>query len=159
MSACSVDGCERPFLARGFCRLHYTRAFIAARGDVGGPDLFKPHIGRTQCAVEGCSKPRGSHQGFCKTHASRWLRHGSVEPRFGPREHGEFRTYAHGCRCDLCRAASRERQHRVLTALKAHVERAPHGTESAYRNWGCRCEPCKVAGAVATYKRRHKTAA
>ena len=30
---CSVDGCDRPYRARGLCKLHYDRAWTAARAD------------------------------------------------------------------------------------------------------------------------------
>lgn len=39
MKTCSVEGCERPYAARGYCRMHYQRAY--KKGDVGGAGPVK----------------------------------------------------------------------------------------------------------------------
>jgi hypothetical protein len=72
--------------------------------------------------------------------------------RANPREHGEFRTYAAGCRCDDCRRANRERCYAIFAEMReAGLPDGDHrhGTVNAYKNWGCRCEPCTVANTEA----------
>ena len=73
--------------------------------------------------------------------------------------HGTRSTYNHsGCRCDPCKAATRDykRQQRTI-----HRNLEPpantHGTASTYSNWGCRCDQCKQAMSDANradYQRR-----
>jgi hypothetical protein len=60
---CSVEGCERPHLARGWCSLHYQR--WQSTGDVQVPV-------RRMCSVEGCDRPYKA-RGWCRTHYARWL--------------------------------------------------------------------------------------
>ena len=73
-----------------------------------------------------------------------------------PLVHGTRRAYGgqHMCRCDECRAENRRTQQKRKNAILAKwIEGRgdemdiPHGTESGYQNWYCRCDPCKAAGA------------
>lgn len=58
--------------------------------------------------------------------------------------HGTLTRYQyHGCRCDECRRANREKQ----AALKGKP--APTHSVSGYRNYGCRCDVCREAHAHA----------
>ena len=59
---CSIQDCENPAVARGWCSSHYARWY---RG--GG-------LGQT-CAVEGCPKPVNA-RGWCSSHYSHWRKHG-----------------------------------------------------------------------------------
>lgn len=158
--ACAVEGCGRAHIARGFCRLHYTRAFLGVSGEVGGPELLKSPAGRSGCLAEGCAQPRASREGYCRTHVARWRRAGSLEPPpVVPPRHGTNAMYAlHGCRCDWCRAEHAARARRVRASLRARPEDAPHGTPSAYGNWGCRCDLCRNAWADAFRRRRREMA-
>jgi len=77
---CSVDGCEKPFHARGWCSYHYNRAY--ATGDPTTPRKKRgAKVGaavRDECLVQGCSTlvgPSGA-RGYCSTHYSRWRRSG-----------------------------------------------------------------------------------
>jgi hypothetical protein len=58
--------------------------------------------------------------------------------------HGTRGRYCRGCRCADCTAAN-------LQGARLLKGRTPtrHGTESAYRNYACRCEPCRRAGSIA----------
>ena len=56
--------------------------------------------------------------------------------------HGELRKYVAGCRCDLCRQASTQRDRDRKAGLIA--TKSQHGTHTRYRN-GCRYEPCVLA--------------
>lgn len=58
-------------------------------------------------------------------------------------EHGTLARYgsrSHGCRCDECRRANRERSQ----ALRDSGDPPNHGL-SGYVNYGCRCKTCKEA--------------
>lgn len=73
---CSIQGCDKPKWARGWCGTHYQR--WRTTGDVGGAELLlaKP---KGRCSVDGCRKP--AHYGLaqlCKGHYLRRMRHGSV---------------------------------------------------------------------------------
>lgn len=39
MKTCSVDGCDRPFVAKGCCQMHYIRLY--RKGEVGGSGPMK----------------------------------------------------------------------------------------------------------------------
>ncbi len=54
---CSVDGCRRRCLCRGFCNIHYQK------------------LARPKCRVNGCEKSRVVG-GFCDPHGSRFRRTG-----------------------------------------------------------------------------------
>ncbi|MFD7996887.1 WhiB family transcriptional regulator [Streptomyces mexicanus] len=66
--------------------------------------------------------------------------------------HGDYRTYAKGCRCRDCREAKT-----AYTAVwrdtrfgdAAGADQAGHGKQSTYRNYGCRCQLCKAANTAA----------
>lgn len=65
---CSIDGCENPHRARGWCAAHYSR--WQKHGD--------PNLGRTTaatCSVDGCENPPLS-RGWCEAHYRRWRRYG-----------------------------------------------------------------------------------
>ena len=71
---CSVDGCERPVKARGWCAMHHQRWLKH-----GDPETRvkrgRPEKHARGCKVDGCE---GKHagKGYCKRHYNRWLRHG-----------------------------------------------------------------------------------
>ena len=66
--------------------------------------------------------------------------------------HGLASTYRnpeYGCRCEACTRANTER---ARTEQASRRKRQPpsgsHGRYTTYTNWGCRCGPCKAAGAA-----------
>lgn len=79
--------------------------------------------------------------------------------------HGTANGYNNlGCRCDRCRAAwaayVNDRNHRTGRHVPRDVYLAemadrpiPHGTESGYRDRGCRCRWCRDASAYARRRR------
>lgn len=68
-SICSVDGCEKPHVARGFCGTHYKRW----RRDNPKPEQKR----RKKCKVDGCD--RLSHvRGMCGKHSYRFTANGCV---------------------------------------------------------------------------------
>lgn len=75
--------------------------------------------------------------------------------------HGDYRTYAKGCRCTDCRAANAKRQRgqqRRRVADPEAADRAGHGNASTYQNYGCRCRPCTEANSAKSlaYKARRR---
>lgn len=73
------------------------------------------------------------------------------------RRHGTVTGYKYGCRCERCRAASREARNKgaamererrkgVLADMAADPRHPSHGTYTGYRDYGCRCEKCRRAG-------------
>ena len=68
---CSVAGCDEPHLSRGFCKLHYRRA-------LSGLPLEAPKRPRWDtgvCSVAGCEQQTYG-RGWCKLHYYRERRHG-----------------------------------------------------------------------------------
>jgi hypothetical protein len=59
---CSVDGCDRPHAARGFCKHHHSLWMREKTGRV--------------CSVEGCGKP-ADKRGLCGCHYFRLRKHGT----------------------------------------------------------------------------------
>jgi len=109
---CSIEGCERPHIARGWCATHYSRrrrgqdltASVRIRGRVG-------------CEVDGCDR-RHAENGLCGTHASRW--------RDGRDLTAPVRVVApgRGCSVDGC-----TRPHAALGLCRTHHERQLKGRD------------------------------
>lgn len=68
---CTIGGCERPAVSRGWCATHYKR--WRRTGTTADPVR-----GPTTCTVEGCTAPTDA-RGLCHGHHQRWLRTGSVQ--------------------------------------------------------------------------------
>lgn len=73
--ACSVDGCTRPYLAKGYCRMHYWRW---KKSGATGPVETVRILGR-KCSVEGCERKHVAF-GLCMMHRERKRRTGEVGP-------------------------------------------------------------------------------
>ena len=70
---CTIEGCDRVILCRGWCRPHYRRW-----SDYGDPEYVKPPAVVAPCSIDGC--PSDSHaKGWCKSHYERWRRTGDPE--------------------------------------------------------------------------------
>lgn len=73
MRTCSVEGCEHPLYAKGFCNTHYNR-------HLDGRPLDAPIQSRSgrmvaECQVDGCTT-HAFARGWCQRHYYRWKRHG-----------------------------------------------------------------------------------
>lgn len=74
---CSVAGCDRDVVARGWCSAHYFR--WRKHGDV----LADRPVGQRRSRSRHCSVPRCGRvvkaRGWCRVHYERWRRFGSVQ--------------------------------------------------------------------------------
>jgi hypothetical protein len=70
---CSVDCCDRPMKAKGYCRSHYLRHWKGL--PVEGP-IRLTIKGRT-CSIEGCNE-KHEGRGMCAMHYMRWKKYGSA---------------------------------------------------------------------------------
>lgn len=77
---CSVEGCDRPHLARGLCRKHYQRW-----KKHGTTELAQVAPGGRLCSVEGCEIVGVLREELCQKHYRRLKRTGTTElaPRTG----------------------------------------------------------------------------
>lgn len=77
---CSVDGCGKKVIAKGWCQEHYDRM-----RRYGTLEPFPKKI-RGTCSIAGCNKPNYA-RGWCSTHWARWKNHGDplwVRPKKEP---------------------------------------------------------------------------
>lgn len=103
---CSIEGCGKPYNAKGWCSPHYKRAYMT--GDPLTPrkprGQNKHAVARMICKIEGCATLVGSGgaRGFCATHYSRLLRTGSPGParRLNSSRSGECSVG--GCNKPIC---------------------------------------------------------
>lgn len=69
---CAIDGCERPYRARGWCATHYARW-----KSHGTPD-DRPI--RTRCSADDCEQaPRSQSAEYCEKHYYRMRRNGTLK--------------------------------------------------------------------------------
>ncbi len=80
-----------------------------------------------------------------------------------PVPHGTGSRYSyHGCRCELCTEAHRNRaaetRRKRRAAVAAGTTPVPHGTANGYQNYYCRCDDCREAERVWQRQRRGRAA-
>lgn len=117
---CTVEGCDRPNKARGYCQTHYMQY---QRGVPITP-IIKVRVRDRDpiCTVDGCDKPEQSN-GLCGMHLQRTYRHGSTDFRSrqtnGPRRPCGFpdcdRPMYYGGYCQKHIMRSRKAQGHGLT--------------------------------------------
>lgn len=74
---CSVDGCDRSTVARGYCSGHYQR--VRKYGTPGSPSLrpSTAHESGMMCSVDGCDRAvLVAARMLCQAHYKRWQRWG-----------------------------------------------------------------------------------
>jgi hypothetical protein len=70
VKVCSVEGCGRKYVARGYCALHYAQKHKAREFD----GTIKER--RSVCCIDGCNNKHWQH-GYCKHHFNKLV----VSPR------------------------------------------------------------------------------
>ena len=80
---CSIDGCDKPHIARGFCGCHYRRWKKYGRPNGSAPPRVRP-----VCSIEDCSEPHNA-RGWCVFHYSRWRETGNPLTPLQQAEKGE----------------------------------------------------------------------
>lgn len=75
MTSCSIEGCEKQFYARTWCRMHYARWMNTGRTDLV-PRVRKE---RGSCSVDGCEKVEKT-RGMCGMHTERVRNGVSLDP-------------------------------------------------------------------------------
>lgn len=71
--------------------------------------------------------------------------------------HGTEHGHRRGCDCEPCAVGHREfvRTHQVSRFARGLApDDKRHGTENGYRNWGCKCAPCRAANAAKSARQR-----
>lgn len=74
---CSVPGCEKKFVARDLCEMHYRR--LRAHGNVGSAEPLTHPFGTFQCSIESCNVASVAC-GMCQRHYTNLRRHGHAVP-------------------------------------------------------------------------------
>lgn len=72
---CSIDGCEKPVVGRGWCSTHHKRWCLY--GDPCAPDRRQK---RGICSYDGCNSPNTAHS-FCSKHYQRFMKFGDPSIR------------------------------------------------------------------------------
>lgn len=85
-SKCSVDGCLRESLAKGWCKPHYSRA--RANGGDPGPAEIMPKIRGRVCDFEGCVNRHDSN-GLCTAHNYQRNKGQELHPLEARRSHSD----------------------------------------------------------------------
>lgn len=109
---CSVDGCDRPLHAYGYCSMHRRR--VRKSGDPGPAGTTRISVKGFICRIDGCDLPVDSLW-LCKLHYERQRRHGDTGPVgriLAPRGSGYIHP-THGYRM-IRRNGQQLREHRIV---------------------------------------------
>lgn len=74
---CSVEACDRPVNARGWCAAHYLQWRKTGATTEAPIRRYARSLNLTTCAVDDCDRPQYA-RGWCRTHYARWTRTGSA---------------------------------------------------------------------------------
>jgi hypothetical protein len=78
VKTCKVEGCGKPFLARGFCGMHYRRWRLGDK-TITADSMSRAHpYGGAPCSVPHCDS-LARENGMCAKHAQRVRRYGDPD--------------------------------------------------------------------------------
>lgn len=106
-AVCSVEGCERPMSARGWCEAHYYR--VRRTGSTGPAEIWDRK--RPTCSVPGCDAPHRAH-GYCLNHGRHVEKGGHPDHVGDVVHHGEANGTWLGDDCGYTAAHDRVRRRR-----------------------------------------------
>lgn len=112
---CSIDECERPARARGWCARHYQRWKL--KGDPGPAHTMRQWPAPETCTVEGCEKPHFAG-GYCDMHRWRVRTHGNPGPAREMKPHRSVKAAPVECKVPGC-----VRMAQVKGLCRLHYER------------------------------------
>jgi hypothetical protein len=132
MAECSVDECDRPVKARGWCMTHYVR--WRKNGDPGPAQIKARSYADVDCLVDGCAKRPYGHQ-MCQRHWQTWKTHGDPE----------YVYTRPVCSVDGCDDEAREHGwcHRHATRVRRHGSPGEAGKQHAVNYTG---QVCSIDG-------------
>lgn len=113
MRLCEIEGCERVYVARGLCGMHYQR--WKKHGDA----TYTPRLHRDAlCDAEGCDRNAWYSTGYCTMHHKRFLRNGHP-----------------GLQVKV-KLSDEERAERQRGYSRKYREKNPEKAREATRRWG-----------------------
>lgn len=132
--SCSIDGCEKPVLARGWCSAHWTR--WKRHGDPLGGGTPRQPLGDRCQADDECPNPPFS-RGMCATH---WRRDKAKNDPEGYEEHLAQRREWHAANPDKVAATrKRSREKHIESANRRSAEwRERNADRVLANNWTAR---------------------
>jgi hypothetical protein len=107
---CSVEGCNRIAVTRGWCQAHYRRFWRTGVVDADRP--IGARAEPAQCAAHGCAAI-ATERGWCHGHYLRWVRLGGIQE-----ERPLARRVNFDCTVDGC-----ERRAEVRGLCRTHANR------------------------------------
>lgn len=130
---CSVDGCERQSLTRGWCGMHHLR--VTRNGDPGIAAPIRVHYRGAHCQVDGCERQTLT-RGWCRMHYLRVIRKGDPGTTAPVHHHQDAHCQVDGCK----------RKTRSMGYCEMHRKRIHHSGDPGEaavregRNVGKQCE-------------------
>lgn len=102
---------------------------------------------RHKCRCEICKNAKSESNKESLIKLRNKLKNGDLQIK----THGNAHAVALGCKCDLCKSVMRENNNKRYESHKEFFRntglfktpKVQHGTYTAYKIYGCRCEKCR----------------